>query len=83
MDIKNKAEELLEKVKSDKDLGKKFLKEPVKTVEGLLDVDLPDEQVKQIIGKMKDKIDLDDIGDKLGDIGDKIGDKIGDLLGKK
>ena len=90
MDMKNKIEDVIEKIKNDKDLARKFVKDPVKTVENLLGVDLPDEQVKQAVKAIKAKIDfddigdkLDDIGDKLGDIGDKIGDKLGDLLGKK
>ena len=87
MDIKNKIEEVIDTIKSDKELGKKFVKEPVKTVEDLLGINLPDEQVKQVIEKIKEKVDFDEIGDKLEDIGEKLEDKIGgklnDLLGKK
>ncbi|MBQ0037430.1 MAG: hypothetical protein KBS74_02025 [Clostridiales bacterium] len=96
MDIKNKMEEIVNKIKSDDGLAKKFAKEPVKTLEDLLGVDLPDEQMKQMIekikdkvdfeeieGKIKNKVDFDEIGDKLEDIGGKVKDKVGDLLGKK
>ncbi|MEG2852215.1 MAG: 1-deoxy-D-xylulose-5-phosphate synthase N-terminal domain-containing protein, partial [Hydrogenoanaerobacterium sp.] len=49
MEIKDKIEEIIEKIKNDKTLAEDFKKDPVKTVEGLLGVDLPDEAVKGII----------------------------------
>lgn len=55
MDIKAKIEEIIEKIKNDKALGEDFKKDPVKTVEGLLGVDLPDEAVKSIIAGVKAK----------------------------
>lgn len=73
MDIKKKIEELVEKVKSDKDIAEKFRKEPVKTVEGLLGIDLPDDQIEKIVEGVKAKISLD----KLGDLGSKLGGLFG------
>jgi len=81
-DIKEKIEELVEKIKGDDDLGARFKKDPVSAVEGLIGVDLPNEQLEKIVDGIKAKVKLDDIGDKLGDLGGKLGDKIGDLLGK-
>ena len=49
MDIKKKIEELVEKIQSDKELQKQFQKEPVAALEKLLGVDLPDDQVQQLI----------------------------------
>ncbi len=72
MDIKQKIEELVERIKSDKALQEGFLKEPIPTLEKLLGVDLPEEQLKQIAEGVKAKIHLD-----------KAGDFIGGLLGKK
>lgn len=72
MDIKKKIEELAEKIKNDSDLREGFLKEPIPTLEKLLGVDLPEEQLKQIAEGLKAKINLD-----------KAGDFIGGLLGKK
>ena len=72
MEIKAKISELTDKIKNDKGLAEKFQKEPVATVEGLLGVDLPDEQIKQIADGIKAKISVD-----------KIGDAIGGLFGKK
>lgn len=66
MDIKAKINELVEKIKSDEGLRNKFMSDPVKAVEELLGVDLPDDQIKQIADGIKAKISLDDIGSKLG-----------------
>ncbi len=79
MDIKAKIEELVSKIKSDDGLMSKFKSDPIKTVEGLIGIDLPNEQVGKIVDGIKAKISLDDIGDKLGDIGGKLGG----LFGKK
>ena len=70
--MKQKIEELVEKVKSDKELQEGFLKEPIPTLEKLLGVDLPEDQLKQIAEGVKAKINWD-----------KAGDFIGGLLGKK
>lgn len=66
MDIKSKIDELVNKVKNDKDFGKKFQENPTKAVESVLGIDLPDEQINKIIDGIKAKISLDDIADKLG-----------------
>lgn len=83
MDIKNKIEEVIGKIKSDKNLKAKFVKEPVKTIEDLLGVDLPDEQVKQAVKVIKAKIEESGIDDRLESLGDKLEDKLDDLLGRK
>lgn len=72
MDVKAKITELVDKIKSDKDLLEKFQKEPVTTVEGLLGVDLPDDQVTSIVDGIKAKLSLD-----------KLSGSIGGLFGKK
>jgi hypothetical protein len=66
LDIKGKIEELVKKIKSDKDLAAKFQKDPIKTVEGLIGVDLPNDQVEKIVDGIKAKISLDKLGGKLG-----------------
>ncbi len=75
MDIKAKIEEIVEKVKSDKDIAEKFKKEPIKTVEELAGVDLPDDQIEKVVDAVKAKISLEDIGDKLGGLGKLFGKK--------
>lgn len=65
-DIKAKIDEVVNKVKSDKDFAAKFQKEPVKAVEDVLGVDLPDDQINGIIDGVKAKVNFDGIADKLG-----------------
>ena len=65
-ELKAKAEELVEKVKSDKDIAAKFAKDPIATVEKLLGVDLPDDQIKAVADFVKAKVDLDKLGNALG-----------------
>ena len=79
MDIKEKIEELVEKIKTDDELRAKFKSDPIAAIESLLGVDLPNDQIEKIVDGVKAKIAVDDIGDKLGDIGDKLGG----LFGKK
>lgn len=79
MDIKEKIEELVEKIKFDKALQAKFKADPIAAVEDLLDIDLPNDQIQKIVDGIKAKISIDDISDKLGGIGDALGG----LFGKK
>ncbi len=72
MDIKAKIEEIVNKVKNDKDFAAKFTKDPVKAVEGVIGVDLPDDQINKIIEGVKAKISVDDISSKIGGILNKI-----------
>ncbi len=72
MDIKDKIEEVVRKVKNDKNFEKEFKKNPVKAVEGILGVDLPDDKIMQIVDGIKAKISVDDVKDKIGDIFDKF-----------
>lgn len=77
MDIKAKIDEVVNKVKNDKNFAEKFQSEPVKAVEDIIGVDLPDDQVKGIIDGVKAKINLGNVGDKVGDIAGKIGGLFG------
>ena len=69
MDIREKIEELVEKIKADKNFAAKFQKDPIKAVEGVLGVDLPDELIEKIIDGVKAKIKLEDLGDIAGKLG--------------
>ena len=69
MDIKKKAEELIEKLKKDPKLLEKFRTNPIPVVEALVGMDLPDDQIKQMAELIKAKIDLDKVGDLLGGLG--------------
>lgn len=64
--IKEKIEEIVEKLKTDETLKARFLKEPTKVVEELLGVDLPDDAIEKIIDGVKAKISVDKLGSALG-----------------
>lgn len=64
-ELKEKAEDLIEKIKSDKNIAAKFKKDPIATVEELLGIDLPNDQIEAVVDFIKAKIDLDKIGDAL------------------
>ncbi len=66
MDIKAKITELVDKIKNDKDLQAQFKKDPVKAVEKLLGVDLPDDMVEKIVDGVKAKLTADKLSDGLG-----------------
>lgn len=68
MDIKEKIEEIINKVKSDKSFASKFKSDPIKAVESVIGIDLPDDQVKKIIEGVKAKVSLDEAGGLLGSI---------------
>ena len=70
MDIKAKIDEIVNKVKSEPDIAKKFQSDPVKTVEGILGVDLPDDVINQIVDGVKAKVNINELKDKLGGLGD-------------
>lgn len=69
MDIKAKIDELISKVKNDKDFAKNFKNDPVKAVEGVVGMDLPDDKIKEVVNAVKAKVSIDDIAGKLGGAG--------------
>ena len=64
--LKDKVDEIVNKIKSDKDIAAKFQKNPIATEEGLIGMDLPDDQIKALVEAVKAKISLDKMGDALG-----------------
>lgn len=66
MDIKAKIEELVDKIKNDKNLSSKFQSDPVGTIEELAGVDLPNDQIEKVVDAVKAKINLDKLGGALG-----------------
>ena len=73
MDIKAKIEQIVNKLKADKNLMAKFEKNPVAVVEELIGIDLPDDQINKLVEGIKAKISLD----KLGDLGAGLGKLFG------
>lgn len=63
VDIKEKITEIVEKVTKDEKLKEQFKKDPVKAVESVLGVDLPDDVVKKIVDGVKAKVTLDSVDD--------------------
>lgn len=66
MDIKARIEEIADKVKNDKSFAENFKKNPVKTVESVIGVDLPDDKINAVIDGIKAKTSVDDVKDKIG-----------------
>lgn len=58
-DFKSKIEEIVNKVKNDGDFANKFQSNPVNAVESVLGVDLPDDQINQVINAVKMKVNFD------------------------
>ena len=60
--LKTKAESLVKSITGDKDLLASFTKDPIGTLQKKLGIDLPDEQINQLIKMIKEK--LGDAGTK-------------------
>lgn len=60
MDIQKIINTVLEKLEGNNDLVNRFMKEPVKTLEELTGVDLPDEQINAVVEGVKAKLNLDE-----------------------
>ena len=75
MDIKAKIDEIVKKLLSDKTLMERFERNPASVIEQYIGIDLPDEQVNQLVEGIKAKIKLDQVGDVLGGIGKLFGKK--------
>ena len=69
--LKAKAESLIKSITGDKDLMASFAKDPVGTLEKKLGIDLPDEQINQVIEGVKGQLDLSklDMGQAVGILG--------------
>lgn len=66
MDIKETIEKIVDAIKNDDDLLEQFRKEPVKAIEKVLGIDLPDDIVEKVVDGVKGKITLDKASDALG-----------------
>ena len=65
MDLMKKVEELVKKITGDKELRAKFDKNPAAVIEQLVGVDLPDEQVNQLVDAIRAKITAESVGNLL------------------
>ena len=80
MDIKKKIEELVKELLSDEKMMASFKKDPITTIEKLVGVDLPNDQIEAIAAGSKAKLGLEKLG--IDDLGDAL-DLAGKLFGKK
>lgn len=69
VDVKELIEKAVELLTKDENLMENFKKEPIKTIEKLLNVDLPDDLLESVVKGVQAKIDLDKVGDVLGKLG--------------
>ncbi len=69
MDIKEQIEGAVSKITGDKDLQEKFKKDPEKTVESVLGVNIPDGAVDKVVAGVKAKMGAGKIGGILGKLG--------------
>ncbi|MBQ4343459.1 MAG: hypothetical protein IJC38_06200 [Erysipelotrichaceae bacterium] len=65
-DLKKIISDAVEKISKDEDLQKQFMKEPVKALEKVLNVDLPDELIEKVVDGIKAKITADKLSDAAG-----------------
>ena len=79
MDIQKIINDVIAKLKADDNLLEQFNTNPVKVLEDLIGIDLPDDKINAVIDGIKAKLNLDDLADKAGDI---LG-ALGGLFGKK
>ncbi len=58
MDIQKIINTVVAKLKADPEILKQFAADPVKTLEKVFNIDLPDEQINKIIEGVKGQVDL-------------------------
>ena len=73
--LKDKIDEIVDKIKNDKSIADKFAKDPIGLVEELLGVDLPNDQLQTVVDAIKAKVDLDKVSNLLGGLGGLFGKK--------
>ncbi|MFG6367428.1 MAG: hypothetical protein K1W16_03205 [Lachnospiraceae bacterium] len=61
MDIKEQINKIVEEISKNPNIKEQFEKEPVKLIEKLVGIDLPDDIVMKIIDGVKAKLTIDDI----------------------
>lgn len=61
MDIKGQIDKIIEEVSKNPNIKEQFEKEPVKVIEKIIGIDLPDDVVMKIIDGVKAKLTLDGV----------------------
>lgn len=66
MDIKEKINEIVEKISKDDPLQAQFKKDPIKAMEKILGVDLPNDTMDKIVAGVKAAMTSDQLSGALG-----------------
>lgn len=61
-DVKEQITKVVDKITKDEKLMDQFKKNPVKAVESVLGVDLPDDVINKVVDGVKAKISVDKLG---------------------
>lgn len=72
MNIKEEINKIVKRISSDKSLLEEFKKEPIKAIEKVLDVDLPDDVLEQVVVGVKAKLAGESISDKVSSVTDSL-----------
>lgn len=65
MDVKEQITKAVDKITKDKKLQEQFKKDPVKALENVLGVDLPDDMINQIVQGVKAKLTAEKVSDSV------------------
>lgn len=68
MDVKEQISKAVEKISKDKDLQEQFQKNPVKALEKVLGIDLPEDVINQVIQGVKAKLTAEKAADTVDSI---------------
>ena len=74
-DIKKKIDEIVKKITSDKKFAKEFKDNPIRAVEKVIGIDLPDDVINNIVDGVKAKLTADNAKSMI--------DKVTNLFDKK
>lgn len=66
MDIKEQISKVVDEITKNPNIKNQFEKEPVKVIEKLIGVDLPDEMITKVIDGVKAKLTIDDVSKAAG-----------------
>lgn len=61
VDIKGQIDKIVEEVSKNSNIKEQFEKEPVKTIEKVIGIDLPDDVVMKIVDGVKAKLTMDSV----------------------
>lgn len=75
MDVKKMINQIVDSIKDNASIREQFDKEPVKVIEKVLKIDLPDDIVNKIIDGVKAKLTLDSVSDAASSLKGLFGKK--------